>query len=434
MNIHSSMYVTAPAKQVAAPSGWFSFQPAQEITLSPLLPDQKAAPLSPWRCYASPLPPPSPLTTQSHFPKILGKKSSKVVSQVSDNSDLDPDSQLPPAKLSSYDPDLQCEEDVEIKFHSLQRTKKGLADLPLNVDGDDDLQISGDKEQYNMVDIGEDEHGDCEDDSDGENDSYNNDDDGSNSGDGNSSNEDEDLNGYEDGENDVGVSVGPGDEDEVVIVFFFDKGDDGDNPLPQAPKVTSKIVKACTDKPHDVLKKHHAKNVNPAQKPVEPITSQHAKISLNVEEDTGHRKLRTPRYSKTTKEDINGLLRYAKSEMCPHCTMIYSFIPLKVILEYAARDILAQSLAKWRQEKQALEEGIYCIHKLNMCQVIADEALNFQSILKKMAVAAVDKHYDLYPKPSSVKNDITYFKHAKRTAAALLKESDFLQEGHDNMI
>lgn len=69
-----------------------------------------------------------------------------------------------------------------------------------------------------------------------------------------------------------------------------------------------------------------------------------------------------------------------------------------------------------------------------MCRLVADEAANFRSILKKAAIGAVNKHYDLYPKPGTIKSHPAYLKHAKRAAAALLNESDFLRDGVDDEV
>lgn len=78
--------------------------------------------------------------------------------------------------------------------------------------------------------------------------------------------------------------------------------------------------------------------------------------------------------------------------------------------------------------------GYYPLHKLDMHRLIADECANFRSILKKVAIAAVNKHYDVSPKLGAINDHAAYFKYAKRAAAALLDESDFLRDGVDDMV
>lgn len=93
--------------------------------------------------------------------------------------------------------------------------------------------------------------------------------------------------------------------------------------------------------------------------------------ALEDEEIGDFKKSKSPKYSKMSKEDIicspttlgfykshwKGLLRYAKSEMRLHCATVNLFTPLEVILEVNAREILSQSLAKWKEEERSMEDG-----------------------------------------------------------------------------
>lgn len=138
-------------------------------------------------------------------------------------------------------------------------------------------------------------------------------------------------------------------------------------------------------RPRDVLQNHQKKNGRPRAPNNEhllrlndanPIRRPKSGADSSLDDEDGDpKKSKGPKYSKIRKEDIHAspttlgfyethwkaLLRYAKAEMRFHCATVDLFTPLEVLLEGAAREILSQSLTKWKEEKRSLEDST-CRH------------------------------------------------------------------------